>query len=83
MKIRTMFKWMLGNKSVHNFLGHAHHAIQANGGRGLFHRSERPLEVLLLDFQFLTLVMEISKLLLTGSNNQFQNYKLYFRPKTI
>ena len=51
MKIRTMFKWMLGNKSVHNFLGHAHHAIQANGGRGLFHRSERPLEVLLLDFQ--------------------------------
>ena len=49
MKIRTMFKWMLGNKSVHNFLGHAHHAIQANGGRGLFHRSERPLEVLLLD----------------------------------
>ena len=63
-----MFKWMLANKTVHNFLGHAHQAIQANGGRGLFHRSERPLEVLLLDFQdqlFLS-HMEMSKLLLVS-----------------
>ena len=49
VKIRTMFPWMLGNKTVHNFLGHAHQAIRKNGGYGLFHLSERPLEVRLLE----------------------------------
>ena len=50
-QFRTMFPWMLANKTVHNYLGHAHQAIQRNGGYGLFHLSEAALEVLLLELQ--------------------------------
>ena len=52
-KIRNLFPWMLSNKTVHNFLGHAHQAIQKNGGYGLFHRSEAPLEAMLLEIHAL------------------------------
>ena len=40
---------MLVNKTVHNYLGHAHQAIHMNGGYGLFHHSEAPLEAMLLE----------------------------------
>ena len=46
-----MFPWMLAKKTVHNFLGHSHQAIHMNGGFGLFHRSEAPLEAMLLVIQ--------------------------------